>query len=77
MNYIKIGQEQGAKLVAGGKRLDCPGYFIEATVFTDVTDDMTIAKEEVCFIIYKSDEERFLVIKMIICFYSLLISYST
>jgi betaine-aldehyde dehydrogenase len=31
----------------GGKRLDRPGCFIEPTVFADVTDDMTIAREEI------------------------------
>jgi len=33
--------------LTGGKRLDRPGYFVETTVFGDVQDDMTIAKEEI------------------------------
>jgi acyl-CoA reductase-like NAD-dependent aldehyde dehydrogenase len=47
LEYIEIGQKQGAKLVCGGKRIDRDGYFLESTVFTDITDDMTIAKEEI------------------------------
>ncbi len=47
---IKKGVEEGAKLVAGG--LDRPshlnkGYFIKPTVFADVNNEMTIAKEEI------------------------------
>jgi len=38
---------QGAKLATGGHRLNRPGYFLEPTVFTNVTPDMTIAQEEV------------------------------
>ena len=33
--------------MCGGKRIDRKGYFVETTVFEDVTDDMTIAKEEI------------------------------
>jgi acyl-CoA reductase-like NAD-dependent aldehyde dehydrogenase len=48
--YIRKGQEEGAKLVAGGD--DPPegkdkGYFVKPTVFSDVTPDMTIAQEEI------------------------------
>ena len=49
-DLIKKGIEEGATLSAGG--LDRPkgldkGYFIRPTVFTDVNNDMTIAKEEI------------------------------
>lgn len=47
INYIEIGKTEGAKLVAGGKPLGKKGYFIEPTIFADVTDSMRIAKEEV------------------------------
>jgi aldehyde dehydrogenase (NAD+) len=52
MRYIEIGErEDGAKLACGGKRLTGGiydhGYFIEPTVFTDVTHDMRIAQEEI------------------------------
>ncbi len=52
MEYIGIGQkEDGATLACGGKRLTrgdyANGFFIEPTVFTDVTPDMRIAQEEI------------------------------
>ena len=47
LNLIETGKKEGAKCVLGGKRLGNVGYFIEPTVFVNVTDDMTIAKEEV------------------------------
>ncbi len=47
MNYIAKGVEEGARLVAGGKRADRGGWYLEPTVFADVTDDMTIAREEI------------------------------
>jgi acyl-CoA reductase-like NAD-dependent aldehyde dehydrogenase len=47
MNYIKSGQDEGAKLLTGGKRVGKKGWFVEPTVFADVTDNMTIAKEEI------------------------------
>jgi betaine-aldehyde dehydrogenase len=46
-SYIDIGVAEGATLFCGGKRLDGPGLFVPPTVFTDVTDDMTIAREEI------------------------------
>lgn len=48
LNYIAAGKAQGAKLLTGGKEIGNEGYFIEPTVFADVTDDMKIAREEVC-----------------------------
>ncbi|WP_288926966.1 betaine-aldehyde dehydrogenase [uncultured Maritimibacter sp.] len=47
MNYIAKGIEEGARLVAGGKRAERDGWYLEPTVFADVTDDMTIAREEI------------------------------
>ena len=47
LGMIKSGKKQGARLLAGGSRPDSTGFFVEPTVFADVTDDMTIAKEEV------------------------------
>jgi len=44
---IAKGQDEGARLVAGGKRVDRAGFFMEPTVFADVTDDMTIATDEI------------------------------
>jgi aldehyde dehydrogenase (NAD+) len=45
--YIESAKTQGARLVLGGTRLDRKGYFVPPTIFADVTDDMTIAKEEI------------------------------
>ena len=49
MSYIELGQQEGARLIAGGTT--CPekgtGYFIEPTCFVDVTNDMRIAQEEI------------------------------
>ena len=47
LDYIEKGVNEGALLLAGGKRFGSKGYFIEPTVFSDVTDDMTIAREEI------------------------------
>eukprot|EP01065_Artemidia_motanka_P014754 TRINITY_DN1858_c0_g1_i7.p1 TRINITY_DN1858_c0_g1~~TRINITY_DN1858_c0_g1_i7.p1 ORF type:complete len:518 (+),score=244.98 TRINITY_DN1858_c0_g1_i7:64-1554(+) len=47
MGYIRSGKEEGAKCVAGGDRHGSKGYFVQPTVFADVTDGMTIAKEEI------------------------------
>ncbi|MGJ8533891.1 MAG: betaine-aldehyde dehydrogenase [Alphaproteobacteria bacterium] len=46
--YIEIGNSEGARLVTGGKRaMGKNGFYIEPTVFADVTDDMRIAREEI------------------------------
>jgi aldehyde dehydrogenase (NAD+) len=51
VKYVKIGQEEGATLAVGGKRLTdgdyARGFFHEPTVFTDVKHDMRIAQEEI------------------------------
>ncbi len=51
LKYIEIGKEEGATLACGGRRLTenglDKGFFIEPTVFTDVTSDMKIVKEEI------------------------------
>ena len=47
MSLIKAGKDQGAKLECGGDRHGDKGYFIQPTVFSGVTDNMRIAKEEV------------------------------
>ncbi len=45
--YIAKGIDDGARLVTGGRRLQRNGFYLEPTVFADVTDDMTIAREEI------------------------------
>ena len=46
-NYPYIGKSDGAKMVTGGKRIGDRGYFIEPTLFSGVTDNMRIAREEI------------------------------
>lgn len=62
--YVKLGQEEGAKIVAGGSRpADLGvGYYMEPTVFVDVNSSMRIAQEEIfgpvlSVIEYESEEE--------------------
>jgi aldehyde dehydrogenase (NAD+) len=45
--YIEHGKKDGARLLCGGGRVGDKGYFVEPTVFTDVQDEMTIAREEI------------------------------
>lgn len=47
MRYVETGKTEGATLLAGGERHGDTGYFVQPTVFADVEDDMTIAKEEI------------------------------
>ena len=45
--YVKTGVQEGAKLVAGGQRLDQRGFFFRPTIFAQTTNDMRIAQEEI------------------------------
>src|SRR5690606_37835256 len=51
MDYIELGKSEGARLVYGGKRPSDPalakGWFVEPTVFADVTPQMRIFREEI------------------------------
>jgi aldehyde dehydrogenase (NAD+) len=51
LHYIEKGKEEGATLLAGGNRLTGEGYdngyFVEPTIFENVSSDMTIAQEEI------------------------------
>jgi acyl-CoA reductase-like NAD-dependent aldehyde dehydrogenase len=50
MSYVEAGKSEGARLVLGGKRAridEGAGCFLEPTVFTDVDNTMTIAREEI------------------------------
>ncbi|CAJ0955828.1 unnamed protein product [Ranitomeya imitator] len=47
LDMIQSGVAEGAKLECGGKPLGRKGFFIEPTVFSNVSDDMRIAKEEI------------------------------
>uniref|UniRef100_A0A803MQ46 Aldehyde dehydrogenase domain-containing protein n=2 Tax=Chenopodium quinoa TaxID=63459 RepID=A0A803MQ46_CHEQI len=47
LSYIKKGKEEGAELLVGGDRHGEKGYYICPTIFSDVKDDMQIAKDEI------------------------------
>jgi aldehyde dehydrogenase (NAD+) len=47
LKYIRSGVETGAKLETGGERLGSKGFYIQPTVFSNVQDNMLIAKEEI------------------------------
>ncbi|GIN40455.1 MULTISPECIES: aldehyde dehydrogenase family protein [Heyndrickxia] len=47
LNYIEKGINEGAELLTGGGKPREEGYFVEPTIFADVNDEMTIAKEEI------------------------------
>jgi len=47
LNLIESGKKEGAKLECGGERFGDKGFFIQPTVFSDVQDNMRIAKEEI------------------------------
>ncbi|MCX7559105.1 betaine-aldehyde dehydrogenase [Sulfitobacter sp. F26204] len=47
LGCIEKGQAEGARLVTGGGRIDREGFYLQPTVFADVTDDMSIAREEI------------------------------
>src|SRR6202007_944182 len=47
MGFIEAGKKEGAKLLTGGDRSGNKGYFVQPTVFDNVTDNMKIAKEEI------------------------------
>ncbi|CAF95646.1 unnamed protein product, partial [Tetraodon nigroviridis] len=47
LEFVQSGISEGAKLECGGKALGLKGFFIEPTVFSNVRDDMCIAREEV------------------------------
>jgi len=64
--YVKLGQEEGARILTGGKPAEVAGleggYYYEPTIFVDVDNSMRIAQEEifgpvVCVIKFSSDEE--------------------
>ncbi len=63
--YIETGKTEGARLVTGGaipNDVSGEGFYIQPTVFADVTDDMTIAREEIfgpvmCVLDFETEEE--------------------
>ena len=64
IGLIEKGQSDGASVVMGGSQIhkDTGGYFVQATIFDGVTNDMTIAREEIfgpvlSLITFKDEEE--------------------
>ena len=66
LEYVKIGQSEGAKLICGGEKIMDDGLdkgnFVRPTIFADVTNDMRIAQEEifgpvVCILKFKNEED--------------------
>ena len=47
MGFVEKGKSEGARLICGGNIVEGDGSFIAPTAFADVTDDMTIAREEI------------------------------
>ena len=47
MSYIEKGREEGAVCATGGQRVGDRGFFVEPTVFTEVHDEMAIARDEI------------------------------
>jgi aldehyde dehydrogenase (NAD+) len=47
MHYIALGKKEGAQCLTGGSRWGNRGFYIEPTLFTDVKDNMAIAKDEI------------------------------
>lgn len=50
MGYVSIAGQEGARLACGGRRMGgelAGGYFVEPTVFSDVSNSMRVAREEI------------------------------
>ncbi|KAH3664391.1 hypothetical protein WICMUC_005776 [Wickerhamomyces mucosus] len=47
LSYVKIGKEEGARVVTGGERLGYKGYYIKPTIFADVEENFKVVKEEI------------------------------
>ncbi|WP_284503530.1 aldehyde dehydrogenase family protein [Caballeronia sp. GAWG1-1] len=47
LSYVKAGTEEGASLKLGGDRVGNQGYFVQPTIFSSVSNDMKIAREEI------------------------------
>lgn len=47
LKYVDIGKKEGARCVTGGKRFGDRGFFVEPTLFDNVTDEMKIASDEI------------------------------
>ena len=64
LSYIDTGKNEGADVITGGEQVnqDTGGYYISPTVFKDVKNEMTVAKEEIfgpvlCAIDFENEDE--------------------
>lgn len=62
MGYVALAQEEGARLVCGGAKLEGEGNFVLPTVFADVSNDMRVAREEIfgpilCVVPFTDEDE--------------------
>eukprot|EP01100_Stratorugosa_tubuloviscum_P014942 TRINITY_DN828_c2_g1_i1.p1 TRINITY_DN828_c2_g1~~TRINITY_DN828_c2_g1_i1.p1 ORF type:complete len:513 (-),score=211.37 TRINITY_DN828_c2_g1_i1:126-1664(-) len=62
LEYVEIGKKENARLVYGGHRVGNKGFYVAPTIFVDVTDNMTICKEEIfgpvmCILKFKDTED--------------------
>ena len=62
LDYLALGEEEGARRVAGGSMPDDPGYFMRPAVLADVRNEMRVAQEEIfgpvaCLIPFDTEEE--------------------
>ena len=62
LDYLALGEEEGARRVAGGSVPDDPGYFMRPAVLADVRNEMRVAQEEIfgpvaCLIPFDTEEE--------------------
>lgn len=47
LDYIEKGKAEGAEILVGGNKIEGKGFYVEPTVFVNVTNDMAIAREEI------------------------------
>jgi len=62
LDYIETGKKEGGTVHCGGKRFGDAGYFVEPTIFSNLSDDATIVKEEIfgpvlCILKFKTIDE--------------------
>ncbi len=62
LGYIETGKAEGAKVLTGGTRAGDKGYFLKPTVLDNVTNSMTVARDEIfgpvtCAISFKNGDD--------------------
>lgn len=54
MTLLKKVKEEGGEILVGGEAIDGKGYYVAPTVFTNVSNDMTVAQEEIFGLFFAS-----------------------